>query len=353
VIELPDPTPANDAPAPSRLPWELHPALTEDRLRVCARLLANARRDALAMASYELGDDPWSVGCRAYAFGKHRLARAASSGQHNWLGVLDESHAFVFLIEDVPVRFYRGLAEEPTARALRRHAQEAEQLTLALGEAAEGLVFRLAVETGEGGRVERVVFLALRGEEGEAVCVWPVPLEVSAGAGAMPNVQLRLLPDDGYAGPARPDPQPSPRCQSHVPSSPGATGRNRGAARRPGGPSGLLDFPRPRGSSAGRSRSSGPHRPRVWIDRVHSRPLGVAALVLKAGSGSVTRCRTPSILQHSKDGSVLPPLYIRPICGKRGRPPRAVRAGAARTGKGCDDLVAPRACSSQLGGKRP
>jgi len=123
------------------------------------------------MASYELGDDPWSVGCRAYAFGRHRLARAAASGAHNWLGVLDDSNAFVFLIEDVPVRFYRGLADEPTPRALRRHAEEAEQLSLALGDAgAEGLVFRLAVETGENGRVERVVFLALRGEEGDAGC---------------------------------------------------------------------------------------------------------------------------------------------------------------------------------------
>jgi hypothetical protein len=57
-------------------------------------LLANARRDALAMASYDLGDDASSVGCRAYAFGRHRLARDATSGQHNWLGVLDGSNAF-------------------------------------------------------------------------------------------------------------------------------------------------------------------------------------------------------------------------------------------------------------------
>lgn len=184
-----------------KLPWELHPALSEERLRICARLLANARRDALAMASYELGDDSWSVGCRAYAFGRHRLARAASTGQYNWLGVLDESNAFVFLIEDIPVRFYRGAADEPTARVLRRHTEEAEQLSLALGDAALGLVFRLAVETGEGGRVERVVFLALRGEEGEAVCVWPVPLEMPAAETQMPHTQLRLLPDDGYSGP--------------------------------------------------------------------------------------------------------------------------------------------------------
>ncbi len=51
-------------PQVNRLPLQFHPALTEERLRLCARLLANTRRDALAMAAYEMGDDGWSVGCR-------------------------------------------------------------------------------------------------------------------------------------------------------------------------------------------------------------------------------------------------------------------------------------------------
>jgi hypothetical protein len=212
------------APSPSpRLPWEFHPALTEERLRLCARMLANARRDALAMASYELGDDPWSVGCRAFAFGRHRLKRAAQSGEYPWLEVLDDSAHFVFVIgangQGVPVRFYRGAAEEPTDRTRLRQELEAGQLCLALGEAAAvGLVFRFAVETGEGGRVERVVFLALRGEE-RVECFWPVPLELPAAAAGGMAAQLRLIADDGYAGPARsqtgspPLPAPLPRRQ--------------------------------------------------------------------------------------------------------------------------------------------
>ena len=59
------------------MPWEIHPALSEDRLRICARLLAHARRDAIRMASYEMGDTTWSVGCRAYAFGQQRMRRVA------------------------------------------------------------------------------------------------------------------------------------------------------------------------------------------------------------------------------------------------------------------------------------
>lgn len=206
-----DSVPANHP----RLPWDFHPALTEERLRICARLLANARRDALALAAYEMGDDSWSVGCRAYAFGRQRLKRVAESGQHEWLRVMDHSHHFVFLIHTVPVRFYRGAADEPTSRTLRQQEAEAQQLGLALGtDLAEGLVFRLAVETTETGQVERVVFVALRGEEGQAECVWPIPLERPAEHG-VPGVQLRLIADDGYEGPqttvARLDKTAAPR----------------------------------------------------------------------------------------------------------------------------------------------
>lgn len=191
-----------------RMPWDLHPSLTADRLRICARLLANARRDAIAMARHALGDDACSVGCRAYSFSRHRLQRAAEAGEHPWLRVLDGSHHFVFLVDDVPVRFFRGAADDPSERTLRRQEVEAQQLSLALIDRAaikDGLVFRMAVETGSAGRVDRVVFLALRGEAEAAECFWPVPLEIDqaeeTGSSSARAVQLRLIADDGYEGP--------------------------------------------------------------------------------------------------------------------------------------------------------
>jgi hypothetical protein len=189
-----------------RTPWELHPALTAERLQTCARLLANARRDAIAMASEEMGDDAWSVGCRAYAFSRHRLRRTAEAGHYPWLRILDESHLFVFLIEQVPVRFYRGPADDPNARILKRQQVEAQQLSLALGaDESEGLLFRFAVETGERGQVARVVFLALRGED-RTECFWPVPLELATmpAANGAP-AQLRLIGEN--AAPAAPAPR--------------------------------------------------------------------------------------------------------------------------------------------------
>jgi hypothetical protein len=171
-----------EAPRPPRsaiLPWDLHSALTKERLSACARLLARGRADAVAMADAWAGDDAWSIGCRAYSFSRNRLRQAAEGGRYRWLAVLDATHHFVFLIDGVPVRFFRGDAEEPSKRTLRQQESEAQQLALALGDTggSEGLMFRLAIETGEGGEVTRVVFLALRGEEGAVECFWPVPLD--------------------------------------------------------------------------------------------------------------------------------------------------------------------------------
>lgn len=180
-----------------RLPWDLHPALTEERLSACARLLARGRADAVAMADPWAGDDAWSIGCRAYSFSRNRLRQAAEGGRYRWLGVLDATHHFVFLIDGVPVRFFRGDAEEPSKRTLRQQESEAQQLALALGDAggSEGLMFRLAVETGEGGEVSRVVFLALRGEEGAVECFWPVPLDnADLSSGARRNAGAGLAP---------------------------------------------------------------------------------------------------------------------------------------------------------------
>jgi hypothetical protein len=192
------------SPAPRR-PWDLHPALTEERLSAAARLLARGRADALAMADPWAGDDAWSVGCRAYAFSKHQLARAADSGRFPWLGILDETHHFVFLVEGVPVRFFRGDAEDPTKRTLRQQEGEAQQLALALGDgAADGLMFRLAVETDANGSVQRVVFLALRGEEGQTECFWPIPLGDGPGTDGKRNSGAAMqLPLPAAAPPAK------------------------------------------------------------------------------------------------------------------------------------------------------
>jgi hypothetical protein len=170
-----------------RCPWDFHPALTERRLALAARLLVRGRADAIARAEPGMGDDAWSIGCRAYSFSRYQVRRAAESGRHPWLKVLDDTQHFVFLIEGVPIRFYRGPAEEPNVRTLIQQEIEAQQISLAFGRETDtdGLLFRLAIETDAEGEVSRVVFLALRGDQTE--CFWPVPIEVGADVLRLPG----------------------------------------------------------------------------------------------------------------------------------------------------------------------
>ena len=70
--------------------------------------VANARRDAVALAAYEMGDSslgPWAAG-RIARLGGSRSGVWQGSGAHPWLNVMDDTHHFVFLIDQVPVVFY-------------------------------------------------------------------------------------------------------------------------------------------------------------------------------------------------------------------------------------------------------
>ena len=62
------------------------------------------------------------------------------------------------------------------------------------------MVFRFALEASAAAGVERVVFLALRGEEGQVECFWPLSLEApSTDHPHREMTQLRLLDDDNQA----------------------------------------------------------------------------------------------------------------------------------------------------------
>lgn len=167
-------------------PWDYHSDLTEDRLKTVAAMLVDGRHAALERYDEEAGDNGWTHGCRAFQFCRHRVLRAIDGGDHAWLTAIDRTLQLIFKIGDVPVRIYKGEAEEPTDRTLRQSFGELRQLELLFPEYDEGraLAYRFAVETDIDGSVLAVKFVGLRGES--AVLNWDVPLDgVSAFAGAV------------------------------------------------------------------------------------------------------------------------------------------------------------------------
>ncbi len=157
------------------LPWQVHPDLTRERLIVIAQLIAQGRNDAVVWHNAEIGDDSWVLGCRAFQLSRYQIISAAETGNLPWLEIVDGSKHLVFKIGKVPVRFYRGLAEEPTGRTLRQTYPELNQLSLVFPDERRELAYRFAVETDLDGSVSEIKFVGLLGDS--PVLSWTVPLE--------------------------------------------------------------------------------------------------------------------------------------------------------------------------------
>lgn len=158
-----------------REPWTINPDLTSDRLAAVAQLISRGRNDALDRYEPEIGDDSWSLGCRAFQCQRHQILMAHKIGLFDWLAVLDPSKHFVFRIGDVPMRFYRGPAEEPNLRTMYQSFPELAQFSLfeSNSEAPE-YAHRLAIETDVDGSIIAVRYVALY--NGVPEFYWDIPL---------------------------------------------------------------------------------------------------------------------------------------------------------------------------------
>ena len=163
---------------PKQFPWDYHPDLTADRLTEIALLIRQGRHDAVERFDSDIGDDGWTLGCRAYKFGQFRILQAHEADAHPWLTIVDPSMRFIFGIGLVPVRFYRGDADEPTNKTCRVGFPELGQLAIAFPEEdSEPLIYRFAVETDFDGSVLAIKFVGLRHKQ--PVLVWEVPLPIA------------------------------------------------------------------------------------------------------------------------------------------------------------------------------
>lgn len=162
-------------------PWDFHPDLTEDRLVEVAKLIVDGRNAAIELQVESEGDNGWTLGCRAFQFARHRILTASADGSIPYLGIIDSTLHLVFTIGQIPVRIYRGDAEDPTERTLRQSNSELDQLGFSFDDLDESgdLAYRFAVETDFDGSVISVHFVGLRGKTAELN--WLVPLDEDDG----------------------------------------------------------------------------------------------------------------------------------------------------------------------------
>ncbi|MBS0538582.1 MAG: hypothetical protein JSR47_07495 [Proteobacteria bacterium] len=155
-------------------PWDYHRHLTRKALIAIARLIAQGRSDALIRHDESIGDDGWTLGCKAFQYARFQITNAAQTEGFDWLTIMDPSKQFIFKIGDVPVRFYKGEADEPSERTLRQTFSELSQLAFVFGrEDGAGMAYRFAIETDFDGSISSIKFVGLRGDS--PVFAWDVP----------------------------------------------------------------------------------------------------------------------------------------------------------------------------------
>lgn len=157
--------------------WEVHPDLTEDRLKTVGKLLAEVRNEARDEYDAEKGDGPWNLGCTAFYRSCSRLTQA--SERFDWLEIVDPGFRFVFSVGEVPVRFYHGLAVNPRSNLLVRSDLELvweQQVMEFVEEVEEGWKWLLCVETDADGYVAQVVIVQVN-EQKQTRYAWSIPYE--------------------------------------------------------------------------------------------------------------------------------------------------------------------------------
>lgn len=166
---------------PAPLPWEISPALLPDRLQALAVAAQQARDGVIDLRDDR--DDAWCCCCRAYTWTRAAFGAVQRGVGASWMRTRSSGLAFTFYVGNVPMKFYRGKAEQPKTSSLRSGVREMlaqsrldfleEEIQ---GEGNAGWFWLMAIDTDVDGRVlDVVVFQAnanrdIRNE-------WSVPLD--------------------------------------------------------------------------------------------------------------------------------------------------------------------------------
>jgi hypothetical protein len=100
-------------------PTAFHPDLTQDRLRIMAQVIVEARRGALELHDPEAGETNISLGTRT----RERACQAFRllASECDWLDHHTQGNYFLLLLGDsrLPIKFHRTDPDDPAPRTMR------------------------------------------------------------------------------------------------------------------------------------------------------------------------------------------------------------------------------------------
>lgn len=163
-------------------PWTPYPPLTLERLSAIATRLRDVRQETVDKHEPQDGDSEWSLGCRIYSRSCFALRQAIAD--YDWLTILPELEnlRFSFAIGNIPLRFYKGNADDPPGKYIGITFGELnqQQLLLAIdGVSLTDVVLRLAIETDEE-RLASNVILVEMDEAGNVTNTYEIPFDAES-----------------------------------------------------------------------------------------------------------------------------------------------------------------------------
>lgn len=171
-----------------------YPSLTLEHLTFVAGVMRAARDGAVQLHDADAGDNNWSLGCRVYSRIMAQLRRESQITP--WLTVLPETQAlrFTFAVGSVPLKFYKGDADDVPQKFLEPSFAELRQLNLAFktdGFDSTNLL-RIAIEPDASGKTSTVTLVEVE-ESGQPIRVFQIPLD-AANVIAMKPKPINLEP---------------------------------------------------------------------------------------------------------------------------------------------------------------
>jgi len=157
-------------------PWEIFPELQKEHLCLIAKIIKDVRNKTVELYDPNEGDGPWSLGCRAYERILNIICLEAE--KFPWLSIYRENLYFVMMVNNIPIRFYRGAFDKPTKRTLRRKFPENidyHQLNFDF-ETDREWAWRISVDTEPDGSVFSIS-IAQYDYSGNYQNKWDIPLE--------------------------------------------------------------------------------------------------------------------------------------------------------------------------------
>lgn len=189
--------------ADERLPWEIHQALTLERLKITAAILWRVAQDVALRMQPDRGDGAWGAGTSRFERAVFEFSNAAKDEYAEWLSTEMSDGHFLVRVGGVPVRFYRGAEDVPTPPRYAKvwpSEKQALQYALSLDENTVPLLLRFEIQV-DSNQMPAAVLLVQVDEAGEKYNPFTIPVDRKAVARSIARKRAAVVLPTPKVGP--------------------------------------------------------------------------------------------------------------------------------------------------------